>query len=157
MSDFIAPNYQHTSTKINEAMPLIRLFKHFKTQKSHQQKVRCSWKLLDFKIIMEEKQQSRKVQNKWWWLRFCLCSTSKYFDSLEILKDNLVARPTKSNLEDNDSSLSNLSIYSSDNPSSAKSVRKMVKGQKSNVEEVMATVTNALEKISWRYVVCLQG
>ena len=42
--------------------------------------------------------------------------TWKFFDSLEFLKDKLVARPTKSNLEDDDSWLSNPSIYNSDNP-----------------------------------------
>ena len=50
-------------------------------------------------------------------------------------------------MEDDDS-LSNSSIYNSDNPPSARSVRKMVKRQKSNAEEVMAAVTKALEKIS---------
>ena len=53
--------------------------------------------------------------------------TWEFFDSLEFLKDNLVARPTNSNLEDDNSSLCNPSIYNSDNPPSAKSVRKMVK------------------------------
>ena len=53
-------------------------------------------------------------------------------------------------MEDDDS-LSNSSIYNSDNPPSARSVRKMVKRQKSNAEEVMAAVTKALEKISSRY------
>ena len=61
-------------------------------------------------------------------------STWKYFDSLEFLKDSLVARPIKNNLDDDDSPFSNPSIYNSYNPPSAKSVRKMVKGQKSNVE-----------------------
>ena len=68
-----------------------------------------------------------------------------------IRKDNHVARPTKSNLEDSALSLSNSSIYNSNDPPSAKSVRKMVRGQKSNAEEVMATATKALEKISSRY------
>ena len=77
--------------------------------------------------------------------------TWKFFDSLEFLKDNLIARPTKCNLEDNDSSLSNSSIDNSDNPPSSKSVRKMVKDQKSNAEEVMATTTKAPETISSRY------
>ena len=72
------------------------------------------------------------------------------FDSLEFLNDNLVARPTKRNLEDDDS-LSNSSIYNSDNPPSARTVRKMVKRQKSNAEEVMAAANEALEKISSRY------
>ena len=76
---------------------------------------------------------------------------SVYVPSLEFLKDNLVAYPTKSNLEDNDSLLSNSSIYNCDSPPSAKSVRKMLKGQKSNAEEVMATATKALENISSRY------
>ena len=53
--------------------------------------------------------------------------TWEFFDSFEFLKDNLVARPTNSNLEDDNSSLCNPSIYNSDNPPSAKSVRKMVK------------------------------
>ena len=47
--------------------------------------------------------------------------------------------------------MSNSSIYNSNDPPSAKSVRKMVRGQKSNAEEVMATATKALEKISSRY------
>ena len=47
--------------------------------------------------------------------------------------------------------VSNSSIYNSDNPPSAKSARKMLKGQKSNTEEVMATATKALENISSRY------
>ena len=42
-------------------------------------------------------------------------------------------------------------MHNSDNPPSAKSVRKMLKGQKSNAEKVMATATKALEKISSRY------
>ena len=54
-------------------------------------------------------------------------------------------------MEDDDSSLNNPSIYNGDNPSSAKSVRKMVKAQKSNAEAVMAIATKALEKISARY------
>ena len=54
-------------------------------------------------------------------------------------------------MEDDNSSLNNPSIYISDNPSSAKFVRKMVKGQKSNAEAAMAIATNALEKISSRY------
>ena len=74
----------------------------------------------------------------------------EFFDSLEFLKDNFVARPTKSNLEDDDSSWNNPSIYISDNPSSAKFVRKIVKGQKSNAVAVMAIATKALEKISSR-------
>ena len=53
MSAYITPNHQHTSTKTNEAMLLISLFKHSKTQRSHQQKVRCSLKSLDGEIIME--------------------------------------------------------------------------------------------------------
>ena len=73
------------------------------------------------------------------------------FDSLEFLKDNFVARPAKSNLKDDDSSLNNSSIYISDNPSSAKFVRKIVKGQKSNAEAVMTIAAKALEKISSRY------
>ena len=76
--------------------------------------------------------------------------TYKFRDSLKFQKDNLVARLTKINLEDDDSSLSNSSIYNSDNPPSAKSVRKMVKDQKSNAEEVMATSTKALQKICHR-------
>ena len=75
----------------------------------------------------------------------------EFFDSLEFLKDNFVARPTKSNLEGDDSSSNNLPIYISDNPSSAKFVRKIVKGQKFNAEVVMAIATKALEKISSRY------
>ena len=75
----------------------------------------------------------------------------EFFDSLEFLKDDFVARPTKSNLEGDDSSLNNLPIYISDNPSSAKFVRKIVKGQKSNAAAVMAIATKALEKISSRY------
>ena len=42
-------------------------------------------------------------------------------------------------------------MLNSDNPPSAKSVRKMVKSQKSNAEKVMATATKALENISSRY------
>ena len=75
----------------------------------------------------------------------------EFFDSLEFLKDNFVAHPAKSNLKDDDSSLNNSSIYISDNPSSAKFVRKRVKGQKSNAEAVMTIAAKALEKISSRY------
>ena len=74
----------------------------------------------------------------------------KFFDSLQFLKHNLVACTTKSNLEDDDSLLRKSSICNSDNPPSAKSVRKIWKGQKSNAQVVMATATKALEKISSR-------
>ena len=74
--------------------------------------------------------------------------TWKSFGSLEFLKE---IHPTKSNLEDDCSSLNNPSIYNSDNPHSTEFVRKMVKVEKSNSEKLMATTFKAFEKVSSKY------
>ena len=98
------------------------------------------------KLLQTEKNKEEKTKKSSDDLESVSFLACKFFDSFEFLKDNLVARPTKSNLEDDDSLLSNSSIYNSDNPPSAKSVGKMVKGQQSSVEEVMATATKVLDK-----------
>ena len=76
--------------------------------------------------------------------------TWKFFNVLEFLKDNLLVRPTISNLDLIDDSEPS-QLYNTDNPLSAKLVRKIAKAQKSNAEDVMKTATRALQKISSRY------
>ena len=89
-------------------------------------------------------------------LDFVYVPTWKSFDSLEFLKDNLEAHPTKTNLEDDGSSLNNPSIYNSDNPHSTEFVRKMVKVEKSNSEKLMATTFKAFAKVSSKYNISLE-
>ena len=74
----------------------------------------------------------------------------KFFDALEFLRDNLVARPSKSNLDRNNDTAPNNdnSVYNVNNPPSTKSMRKMAK---STTEHVMKTATEVLQNISSRY------
>ena len=74
-----------------------------------------------------------------------------FFDSLEFLRDNLVIRSTKSNLEADKNEEPASTVYNVSNPPSSKSVRKMKKVQQTSAENVMASASRALEKIESRY------
>jgi len=74
--------------------------------------------------------------------------TWKFFSALEFLRDNLVARPTKSNFDCRSAAHNDNSVYNVDNPPSDKSMRKITK---SNTENVMKTATEVVKNISSRY------
>lgn len=75
--------------------------------------------------------------------------TWKFFARLDFLKDNLLVRPTKTNL--NLPNESSQSLYYTSNPPSAKSLKKMENAGKSTAEEVMKTATEVLKTLSSRY------
>ena len=75
--------------------------------------------------------------------------TWKFFDRLNFLKDNLVVRATKTNLKLPHESTQ--SLYNTNNPPSAKSLKKMENAGKSTAEDVMKTATQVLQKLSSRY------
>lgn len=76
-------------------------------------------------------------------------SSWRFYESLHFLRDNLIPRSTTSNIDENEDREDG--AYTTNNPPSAKSARKLREKSRENAECVMAKASKALECITARY------